>query len=288
MNSSINYFKNLPQTVATALQEDIENGDLSAALIPAKHQASAHIICREKALICGRPWFDEVFNQVDKNIKINWLCNEGDVVSGNQTLCTLEGPSRSILTAERTALNFLQTLSATATITNRYLEKLYSTSTKLLDTRKTLPGLRLAQKYAVATGGGDNHRIGLFDAILLKENHLMAAGGIDRAVEAARALNNHHIIEVETENLTEVKQALAAGVDIIMLDNFSLDDLAQAVRLNQAAPKEKQAKLEVSGNVEIEQLATLAKTGVDYISSGAITKHIQAIDLSMRFKLNGH
>lgn len=277
---NIDYFENLSKTVQVALQEDIKNGDLTANLIPESHQATAKVITRQTAVVCGRPWVDETFKQIDADIQIKWLKEEGEVTQANETLFTLQGPAHSILTAERTALNFLQTLMATATITQQYVEQLKGANTRLLDTRKTLPGLRLAQKYAVACGGAQNHRIGLYDAILIKENHIMAAGSIHKAVSQAKALYPEIQVEVETENLTEVQQALEAGADIIMLDNFSLDMMREAVQMTNH-----QAKLEVSGNVEIAHLPDLAKTGVDFVSTGAITKHIQAIDLSMRFDM---
>lgn len=277
--TSINFFQDLAINVEQALAEDIGAGDLTANLIGAQTQAKAKIYCREAAVICGRPWFDEVFAQLDKSLKINWLVAEGDKVIKDQLLCEISGNARAILTGERAALNFLQTLSGTATITNKYVTELAGFQTQLLDTRKTLPGLRLAQKYAVKIGGGTNHRIGLYDAILIKENHIFAAGGIEKAV--AEAKKSGVKVEVETENLAEVAKALTAGADIIMLDNFEIADIYQAVELNKQAPTP--AKLEVSGNVEIENLTELAKTGVDFISTGAITKHLQAIDLSMRF-----
>lgn len=278
--NDINYFETLENTVTIALQEDIKEGDLTAELIPKETQAEANIICRESAILCGRPWFDEVFRQVNSTVQIEWLAEEGDDISDNQTLCVIKGDARSILTAERTALNFLQTLSATATITAQYVAMLNGTRTQLLDTRKTLPGLRLAQKYAVACGGGTNHRIGLYDAILIKENHIIAAGSILSAVTTAKQNNPEITVEVETENLDEVQQALEAGADIIMLDNFSLKEMKQAVNI-----VARKAKLEVSGNVELQQLKTLVETDVDFISTGAITKHIKAIDLSMRFNI---
>ncbi len=279
--NDINYFENLETTVSTALEEDIKSGDLTASLIPEETQAEANIICREKAVLCGRPWFDEVFRQVDPAIKIEWSCEEGEQVEADQCLCIIRGSARNILTAERTALNFLQTLSATATVTAQYVAQLQGSHTQLLDTRKTLPGLRLAQKYAVACGGGTNHRIGLFDAILIKENHIMAAGGILQAVSTAKKMHPDITVEVESENLNEVQQALEAGADIIMLDNFSLEMMSEAVIL-----VDRKAKLEVSGNVELSHLPQLIKTQVDFISTGAITKHIQAIDLSMRFSMS--
>lgn len=276
---TIDYFLNLSETVRLALEEDIRDGDLTADLVPEANQATATIICREAAVICGRPWFNEVFRQIDPNIQIEWAVDEAESVEADQLLCTLKGSARAILTAERTALNFLQTLSATATVTARYVAQLQNSRTQLLDTRKTIPGLRLAQKYAVHCGGGTNHRIGLFDAILIKENHIMAAGGIKEAVFTAKTQHPGTTVEVETENLDEVRQALEAGADIIMLDNFTLAQMHEAVALVDG-----RAKLEVSGNVEIDQLKELATTEVDFISTGAITKHIQAIDLSMRFQ----
>ena len=274
----MNFFERLNTLVTTALKEDIQTGDLTAGLIPEENQATAKILCREEAIVCGRPWFDEVFQQVDPTIQISWHVNEGDKVAPDTLLCTVTGSAKNILTAERPALNFLQTLSATATVTAKYVAQLGESKTQLLDTRKTLPNLRLAQKYAVKCGGGTNHRIGLFDAILIKENHIMAAGGIHQAVNTAKTQHPDITVEVETENLDEVMQAVDAGADIIMLDNFTLEAMHSAVK--QVNGK---AKLEVSGNVEIKHLSELAKTGVDFISTGAITKHVKAIDLSMRF-----
>jgi nicotinate-nucleotide pyrophosphorylase (carboxylating) len=279
--NDINYFENLETTVSIALEEDIKSGDLTAGLIPEETQAEANIFCREKAVLCGRPWFDEVFRQVDPEIKTEWRCEEGEQAEADQCLCVIRGSARNILTAERTALNFLQTLSATATVTAQYVAQLQGSHTQLLDTRKTIPGLRLGQKYAVACGGGTNHRIGLFDAILIKENHIMAAGGILQAVSTAKKMHPEITVEVETETLNEVQQALEAGADIIMLDNFSLEMMSEAVTL-----VDRKAKLEVSGNVELSQLPQLIKTQVDFISTGAITKHIQAVDLSMRFSMS--
>lgn len=271
------FFNDLKQNVTHALYEDIGTGDLTADLIPLHAQAHAKVICREHAVICGRPWFDEVFTQLDKTIEVIWHCQEGEQVKPDQLICELKGSAGHILTGERTALNFLQTLSATATTTAEFVQQLHGFKTQLLDTRKTIPGLRLAQKYAVKCAGGTNHRIGLYDAILIKENHIIACGGLVQAVQQAKKAGVN--VEVETENLDEVTQALTAGADIIMLDNFTLDEIATAVKLNQG-----QARLEVSGNVELQHLKTLAATGVDFISTGAITKHIQAIDLSMRFE----
>lgn len=276
----INYFQDLTINIQTALQEDIGTGDLTADLIPPTQQASATVVTNEPAIICGRPWFDGVIRTVDANIELDWRVSEGEAVHAGSVICHLKGSAQSILTAERSALNFLQTLSGTATETNRYVKALKNGSTQLLDTRKTLPGLRLAQKYAVHCGGGTNHRIGLYDAILIKENHIMAAGGIEQAVSLAKSHHSNKLIEVETESLAEVEQAVKAKADIIMLDNFSLEMIGQAVEwVNH------RCKLEVSGNVELKDLAELAQTGVDYISTGAITKHLHAIDFSMRFHL---
>ena len=276
------YFSDLVETVSRALAEDIGLGDLTAGLISPKEQALAQVFCRETAIICGRPWVDEVFHQIDKHLSIEWLVEEGQSVTKDTLIFRVQGNAAHILTAERTALNFLQTLSGTATQTASYIQAMGSTQTKLLDTRKTLPGLRLAQKYAVACGGGTNHRIGLYDAILIKENHIMSAGGITQAVQTAQKMHPGVSIEVETENLTELQEALDAQANIVMLDNFTLPQIAEAVALNKhhATP----AKLEVSGNVEHQNLPGLVKTGVDFISTGALTKHVQAIDFSMRFK----
>lgn len=266
------------QVVATALAEDIGTGDITAALIPANQIATAQVISRETAIICGAPWFNEVFRQLDQAITIAWQVNEGQQVQANQAICTLKGSARNLLTGERTALNFLQTLSATATVTQQYVTVLAGTHTRLLDTRKTIPGLRSAQKYAVRCGGGHNHRLGLYDAYLIKENHISAAGSLHAAVNQARQLMPNVKIEVEVENLSELEAALATQTDIIMLDNFDLATMRTAVRLTAG-----RAKLEVSGGVNLTTLAEIAATGVDFISVGALTKHIQAIDLSMRF-----
>lgn len=276
----------LTRAVAAALAEDLgflalDQGDITASLIPATQQASATIITREDCVVCGTAFADEVFRQLGDKVKINWQVKDGDKVSANTVLCTLNGPARLLLTGERTALNFLQLLSATATTTAHYVAFLTGSNTRLLDTRKTIPGLRFAQKYAVTVGGGKNHRIGLYDAFLIKENHIAAAGSITNAVATARQNFPGKPVEVETENLAELSQALNAGADIIMLDNFSLADIKQAVTMNAG-----KAKLEVSGNITSERLTELAATGVDYISSGALTKHVQAIDLSMRLTIS--
>ena len=264
--------------VQTALAEDIGSGDLTAALIPSDLYAEATVISREPAIVCGRPWVDEVFRQLDSDVVIEWLVEEGQRVKPDQVLFRLKGAAHVLLTGERTALNFLQTLSATATEAGRYAEAVTGLDVKILDTRKTIPGLRDAQKYAVLCGGAYNHRHGLYDGVLIKENHIMAAGSITSAVTKMRPLAQGRLIEVETESMVELQEALDAGADIIMLDNFSLPQIKEAVALNQG-----QAKLEVSGNVALDGLRALAETGVDFISTGAMTKHVRAVDLSMRF-----
>jgi nicotinate-nucleotide pyrophosphorylase (carboxylating) len=266
------------QTVTTALLEDVGSGDLTAQLIPADRTARAAVITREDAVLCGTAWFDEVFRQIDARSRVTWSARDGDRVRANQQLCTLEGPARSLLTGERTALNFLQMLSATATVTRKYVDAVAGTKCRILDTRKTIPGLRVAQKYAVRCGGGTNHRIGLFDAILVKENHIAAAGSIAKAVAEARRLNSKVLLEVEVENLTQLREALEARVDRVLPDNFSLEQMREAVRLTNG-----RAELEASGNMSLETLRSVAETGVDFISVGSLTKHVRAIDLSMRF-----
>lgn len=270
----------LRQQVANALNEDIGSGDLSAKLIAKKQQSSASVICREPAIMCGQTWFNEVFAQLDKQVNVKWLVEEGEQIKANTQLCHLYGPARSLLTGERTALNFLQSLMGTATAANRYATELAAHGkTKLLDTRKTLPGMRLAQKYAVRVGGGVNHRVGLYDAVLIKENHIMAAGSLANAVHKAKEKYPNTFVEAEVESLAELSAALELPLDRIMLDNFSLTEIHQAVAINNG-----KIPLEVSGNVTFDQLASLAETGVDFISTGAITKHLYAIDLSMRFE----
>ena len=264
--------------VTQALTEDVGSGDLTAALIPEQTQAQARVISRQAAVLCGRAWFDEVYKQLDPNVVIQWRVNDGESIDKDQLLCTLAGSARALLTGERTALNFLQTLSGTATCAKRYADVVAGTGAVVLDTRKTIPGLRAAQKYAVRCGGCRNHRQGLFDAILIKENHILAAGSIQQAVTEARRLHPQVTLEIEVEDLPELEQALAAGPDIIMLDNFSLDDMAQAVLLTNG-----RAKLEASGNVNLQRLRAIAETGVDYISVGALTKDLDSVDLSMRF-----
>ncbi len=267
----------LPEQVRRALAEDIGDGDLTAALIPETQQATAMLICREPAVICGQPWVEECLRQVDERLRIEWQVVEGARVSADHLLATLRGPARALLTVERTALNFLQTLSGTATVTARYAEAVAGTGCRVLDTRKTLPGLRTAQKYAVRCGGGHNHRMGLYDAVLIKENHIAAAGGIEAAVAGSRRRFPQTPVEVETEDLQEVEQALEAGADRIMLDNFALEDIRRAVGLVAG-----RCELEVSGNVTLDNIRDYAETGVDFISVGALTKHLHAIDLSLR------
>ena len=270
----------LPEQVSRALAEDIGSGDVTAQLIDANTVARARVLCREAAVICGTAWFDATYQQLDPRVNIAWQVADGDVVAANTALCEMAGPARAILTGERTALNFLQLLSATATVTARYVQAIANTGCRILDTRKTIPGLRSAQKYAVRRGGGQNHRMGLYDCVLVKENHIAAAGSIDAAVRAARRLSPGLTVEVETENLAEVASALAAQCDIILLDEFSLDDMRSAVAQNRTAPRP--AKLEASGGISLQRIAAIAATGVDFISIGGLTKHVQAVDLSMR------
>lgn len=267
--------------VRTALDEDIGSGDITAALIPEDQMASASVICREAAVLCGQAWFDAVFAELDSRITVNWQARDGDRLSSNQTVCSVSGPARAMLTGERTALNFLQTLSATASLARRYADTVADLPVRILDTRKTIPGLRQAQKYAIRTGGCDNHRNGLYDAILIKENHIAATGSISNAVNAARNSNADVMIEVEVENQHQLQQALAAGADRLLLDNFDIAALTAAVQLVAG-----RAELEASGNITLENLHDTARTGVDFISIGALTKNIQAIDLSMLFVIS--
>lgn len=269
--------------VQVALAEDVGAGDLTAELIPASTGARARVITREPAVICGQPWVEETFRQLDASVRVEWTVAEGEQVPADTLLCTITGPARALLTGERSALNFLQALSGTATLTRRYTDALAGTKCRVLDTRKTIPGLRLAQKYAVRCGGGSNHRIGLFDAILIKENHIAAAGSIAAAVSAARRIDAGVMVEVEAENLSELDQALAAGADRILLDNFTLADMRTAVARTRSSPRP-QTELEASGNITLESVRTVAETGVDFISVGGLTKHLRAIDLSMRFE----
>ena len=264
--------------VSLAIAEDLGSGDITAALIPETTHASAHIIARMDAVFCGKQWASEVFRQIDPSVKLNWLVDDGDQIRTNQCLVLLEGKARSILTAERTALNFIQTLAGTATKTQQLVGLVAHTNVKLLDTRKTIPGLRVAQKYAVTVGGGHNHRIGLSDAYLIKENHILACGGIEAAVSAARKNNPEKSVEVEVQSLDELKLALAALADVIMLDNFSLELMVEAVAINTG-----KCLLEASGNIDRDTLVKMAETGVDFISIGALTKHCFAVDLSLLF-----
>ena len=265
------------ENVAQSLREDIGDGDITARLIPADKRAKGRVITRETATIAGREWVNEVFRQVDPSVELTWQVSDGDTVSPDQVLFTMEGPARSLLSAERAALNWLQTLSGVATSCAAYAARVAHTQVRLLDTRKTLPGLRLAQKYAVTCGGCFNHRIGLWDAFLIKENHIAACGSIATAIEAAHRIAPGKPVEVETENLDELAQALKAGADIIMLDEFSLEDMRTAV-----ATTGSKAKLEASGGINADTLVPVAETGVDYISIGALTKDVKALDLSMR------
>ncbi|OWP48097.1 carboxylating nicotinate-nucleotide diphosphorylase [Pseudomonas nitroreducens] len=266
--------------VRTALAEDVGSGDITAQLIPAERDASARIITRENATIAGTAWVDEVFRQVDSRVQVKWQVSDGEQVSADQTLFTLEGPARALLTGERSALNFLQLLSGTASRARHYADLVDGTGVKLLDTRKTLPGLRLAQKYAITCGGCHNHRIGLYDAFLIKENHIAACGGIAQAIAAAHQIAPGKPVEIEVEDLDELRQALDAGADIVMLDELSLDDMRTAVTLTAG-----RAKLEASGGITETTLRTIAETGVDYISIGTLTKDVKALDLSMRLSL---
>jgi nicotinate-nucleotide pyrophosphorylase (carboxylating) len=269
-------------SVRGALAEDVGTGDLTATLVPAGQGARATIITREVAVICGQPWVKEVFRQLDPSVRVDWAVAEGANAVANQTLCELSGPARSLLTGERTALNFLQTLSAVSSATRACVDAVAGTGTRILDTRKTIPGLRLAQKYAVRIGGGTNHRIGLYDGILVKENHIVAAGGITAAVRRARDQGTTVLLEVEVETLAQAEEAMAAGADRLLLDNFDIGAMGEAVALrNRRSP---QTTLEASGGIHFETLRPVAETGVDFISIGALTKNIRAVDLSMRFR----
>ncbi|MBQ0798692.1 MAG: carboxylating nicotinate-nucleotide diphosphorylase [Porticoccaceae bacterium] len=286
MNIDPELQQDISDSVTRALTEDIGSGDITAQLIPAEHKAQATIVTREDAVACGIPWVDAVFAQLDPGIEIDWAVSEGDDIQAGQTLCTLTGKARSLLTGERAALNFLQTLSGTATVARHYAELVTDSGITILDTRKTLPGLRLAQKYAVHVGGCQNHRMGLYDAFLIKENHIAACGGIQQAVERARVIAPGKPVEIEVENLEECQQALSAGAERIMLDNFSLPDVTRAVALrdNQRnqQPGKQRTELEVSGNIEGEAIGAYRNSGIDFISSGALTKHLKATDYSMR------
>ena len=276
-------FLHVPQSVIeenvfNALREDIGDGDITAELIPHENISLATVISREACVFCGLDWFEETYRQIDEDILIDWCVDDGEHIEAEQIICTISGSSQHIVTGERTALNFVQTLSATATLSARYAEKVADTKTKILDTRKTIPGLRMAQKYAVSCGGCENHRLGLFDAFLIKENHINACDGITNAVKEARFHNPELSVEVEVENLDELQQALDAGADRVLLDNFDIETLQQAVKTCQG-----KIITEASGNITLDSIHTVAETGVDYISTGALTKDIKAIDLSMRF-----
>ena len=267
--------------VAAALAEDIGSGDLTAALVPADQLLSTRVIARESGILCGQAWFDEVFRQLDPAIRIDWHISDGERLTPDDSVCIVSGPSRPILSGERSALNFLQLLSATATAAAAYAQAVAAYPTRILDTRKTIPGLRMAQKYAVRTGGADNHRIGLFDAVLIKENHIHACGSIAKAIATARHSSGNALVEVEAENLDEVEEAINAGADRILLDNLSVPDLKAAVAARNDAGSD--IELEASGGITLENAAAIAAAGVDYISVGDLTKNLQALDLSMRY-----
>ncbi|TLZ46374.1 MAG: carboxylating nicotinate-nucleotide diphosphorylase [Gammaproteobacteria bacterium] len=271
--------------VDAALREDIGSGDVSAALVPAGQRVRGSIVTREAAILCGRAWADETFRRLDPQVRLGWHAADGERIAADQVIFEIEGPARAVLTGERTALNFLQLLSGTATATRRLVDAVAGTPCRILDTRKTLPGLRTAQKYAVRCGGGDNHRMGLYDRVLIKENHIAAAGSLTGAIEAARRSAPELTVEVEVESQAELEEALDAKPDIIMLDDFSLAALQAAVKLNQA--RGRPVKLEASGSVSLETVRAIAATGVDYISVGALTKHVRAVDLSMRLEFTG-
>jgi nicotinate-nucleotide pyrophosphorylase (carboxylating) len=272
----------IKRQVAAALAEDLGPGDVTAALVPASQQVRAQIVARESAVLCGTEWADATFNQLDAAIRLEWLARDGDRLTADMPVLRLSGAARPILTGERTALNFLQTLSGTATAASRYVEAVAGTGCRILDTRKTLPGLRLAQKYAARCGGAQNHRLGLYDMVLIKENHIIAAGSIGDAIARARQTSPGIPVEVEVESLAEFDQACDAGADIVMLDELSLDDMREAVKRNRS--RGAKAKLEASGGVTMTTVREIALTGVDFISVGGITKHVQAVDLSMRFE----
>ena len=270
----------LPRQVAAALAEDVGGGDVTAALVPAGERVRGRVITREAAVLCGRAWAQETFRQLDPAVRLAWQAEDGARVAPNQVLFEISGPARAVLTGERTALNFLQLLSGTATATRAYVDAVAGTNCRILDTRKTLPGLRTAQKYAVRCGGADNLRMGLYDQVLIKENHIAAAGSLTTAIAAARAHSPGMRIEVEVETPQELEEALAASPDVVMLDEFSLSDMRAAVALRNA--RAAQVQLEASGSVSLETVRAIAETGVDFVSVGAITKHVRATDLSMR------
>lgn len=273
--------KNITRAVEIALDEDIGAGDVTAQLIASTSQSTAQVICREDATFCGAAWFDEVFRQLDPQITVVWEVKDGDKAAAEQIVCTVSGPSRQLMSGERTALNFIQTLSGTASLASRYAKAVHGTGVKILDTRKTLPGLRKAQKYAVLCGGCFNHRLGLYDGILIKENHIIACGSIRAAMEKAQKLSPNGFIEIEVETLPELEEALDAGAKRLLLDNMNVDSILKAVKLNAG-----RAKLEASGGISLENIHKIANTGVDYISVGDLTKDVKAVDFSMRLNLN--
>jgi len=269
--------------VSEILAEDVGSGDVTAEIVDESAMAEAIVVAREPMTMAGQPWVNEVFAQLDSSIVVEWMYNDGDHVNADSELCIIRGPARAILTGERSALNFVQFLSATATLTAKYVSAIEGTSVQILDTRKTIPGLRHAQKYAVRCGGGNNHRIGLYDAVLIKENHIISAGGIDAAISSARQRHKELPVEIEVESVAEMREALAAGADRILLDNFDIEDLQRAVEINQKEGHPP-ADLEASGGITLENIYEVAETGVDYISVGALTKDVNAVDLSMRFR----
>ena len=274
--------KDLEAQVATALREDVGSGDATALLVPATQKVHGRVITREDAVLCGRPWVEAVFRQLDPAITLTWHADDGDRITADSVIFEISGPARAVLTGERTALNFLQLLSATATVARRFADAVAGTACKILDTRKTLPGLRTAQKYAVRCGGAQNHRIGLYDMVLIKENHIAAAGSLSGAITAARRVAPTLPVEVEVESLAELQEALSAGPDIILIDELSLADMRKAVEINRA--HQHPAKLEASGSVSLDTVRNIAETGVDFVSVGGLTKHVRAIDLSMRLE----
>ena len=275
----------LAHQVEAALREDLGSGDVTAALVPAAQRVRGSVVSREEAVLCGRAWADETFRQLDSKVQLTWHAADGERVAAQQVIFSISGPARPVLSGERTALNFLQLLSGTATAARRFVDAVAGSGCRILDTRKTVPGLRTAQKYAVRCGGAQNHRMGLYDQVLIKENHIAAAGSLTGAIEAARRNATGVAVEVEVETLGEVQEALSARPDIIMLDEFTLEDMRTAVALNRAQGSV--AKLEVSGSVSLDAVRAIAETGVDYISVGALTKHVRAIDLSMRLDFGG-
>jgi nicotinate-nucleotide pyrophosphorylase (carboxylating) len=276
--------KDLASQVATALSEDVGSGDATALLVPATQKVRGRVITREDAVLCGRPWVQETFRQLDPQIRLTWHAADGDRIAANSVIFEISGPARAVLTGERTALNFLQLLSATASAARLFADAVAGTGCRILDTRKTLPGLRTAQKYAVLCGGAQNHRIGLYDMVLIKENHIAAAGSLSGAIAAARSVAPQLPVEVEVESLAEFREALAARPDIILLDEFNEPDMREAVKINRADAHP--VKIEASGSVSLETVRAIAATGVDYISVGSITKHVRAVDLSMRLEFS--